>query len=252
MRRDEAGDVAEGELGMPVRRADDEDRQRAGRPPVGAEHLGAQHLRPAVEARDAGADDAAESTPLWPVRRGRIGIRIHHRRDDLTIARAATQYAAEGVLDLGLGGVRVRFQQSGAGHQQAGGADAALGGAVAQKGLLQGGQRAVGQPLDSADLGTRRLRHRHEAGAGGLPVDQHGAGAAVAGVAAHLGAGQAEPVAQHRRQPRHRRRLDGDVGAVDAKGDGRRREPHAAASCASPPAAARSARATISRAASTR
>ena len=49
-----------------------------------------------------------------------------------------------------------------------------------------------------------------EAGADRLAVEEHRAGAAVAGVAADLGAGQAELVAQHLGQPAHRVAEDRD------------------------------------------
>jgi hypothetical protein len=50
--------------------------------------------------------------------------------------------------------------------------------------------------LDRGDVAAVGLRRRHEAGAGLRAVDQHGAGAAIAGVAADLGAGEAEALAQ--------------------------------------------------------
>ena len=58
---------------------------------------------------------------------------------------------------------------------------------------------AVAQALDRLDRAARDLAHRHQAGADLSPVEQHRAGAAVAGVAADLGAGEAEIVAQRRR-----------------------------------------------------
>ena len=56
-------------------------------------------------------------------------------------------------------------------------------------------------------------RRRHQAGADRLAVEQHRAGAAVAGVAADLGAGQPQLVAQHRRQPRAPDGTDTETGA---------------------------------------
>ena len=58
---------------------------------------------------------------------------------------------------------------------------------------------------------------RRQAGADGLAVEQHRAGAAIAGIAADLGAGQPQILAQHLRQPAHRRRCDGRQPAVDGQ-----------------------------------
>ena len=49
----------------------------------------------------------------------------------------------------------------------------------------------------------------------GLAVEQHRAGAAIAGIAADLGAGEAEFVAQHGGKPARRRRRDLDLAAVE-------------------------------------
>ena len=76
---------------------------------------------------------------------------------------------------------------------------------------------AVGDPLDRDDLARRR---RAPAGTRQLftscAVEQHRAGAALALAAAFLGAGQAQLLAQHVEQPRHRVRLDGHAAAVHA------------------------------------
>ena len=68
---------------------------------------------------------------------------------------------------------------------------------VLQEGSLQRRQRAIGKTLHRTHRATFHRSGRHEAGAGRLAVEQHRAGAAVAGVAADLGAGQAEFVAQN-------------------------------------------------------
>ena len=58
-------------------------------------------------------------------------------------------------------------------------------------------RRAAGAgAFDGVDRRAIGLRRRHQAGADLRAVEQHGAGAAVAGVAADLGAGEAELVAQ--------------------------------------------------------
>jgi hypothetical protein len=55
---------------------------------------------------------------------------------------------------------------------------------------------ALLEPLDGADLVALGHRREHRAGLDGLAVDQHDARAAVRRVAAPVGAGQTEVVAQ--------------------------------------------------------
>ena len=59
------------------------------------------------------------------------------------------------------------------------------------------------------------LAGQHQAGVDRLAVDDHGAGAAVADVAAELGAGQIEMLAQQLQQRRFRRHRRAAVLAVD-------------------------------------
>ena len=90
------------------------------------------------------------------------------------------------------------------------------------EGALQGRKLAVfGKPLDSDDVAARRLSDRHEARAGLLAVDQHGAGAAVARIAADLGAGEAEFIAQGVRQARYGRQVERHRLAIDGETQGR-------------------------------
>src|SRR5262249_13703261 len=67
-----------------------------------------------------------------------------------------------------------------------------------EKSLLDGMQRAVGaaHALDGLDLAAAHLQCQHQAGLDGLAVDQNRAGAADAGLAATLGAGQVQIVAE--------------------------------------------------------
>ncbi len=96
-----------------------------------------------------------------------------------------------------------------------------------QERRLQGRQTAIGEPFHRAHRPPCDARRRHQAGAHRLAVEQHRAGAAVAGVAAHLGPGQPERLAQHRRQPLGRRPLIADRPAIDLELEGR--AAHAAA-----------------------
>lgn len=65
-------------------------------------------------------------------------MRVAHGLDDLEIAGAAAEHAAERILRLGLVGLRVALEQIIARHQHAGRADAALGRAMRVERLLQG------------------------------------------------------------------------------------------------------------------
>ena len=73
-----------------------------------------------------------------------------------------------------------------------------------QEGALKGCQRAVAvrETLDRLDSSALHLAHRHQAAADLLAVEKDRAGAAIAGVAADLGADEAQRVAQGRGQAR--------------------------------------------------
>ena len=77
----------------------------------------------------------------------------------------------------------------------------------------------LARPSTVRTAAARNTRRRNEAGADRFVVEHDRAGAAIAGVAADLGAGEMELVAQHRRQPPHRRHVDRDRGAVDREAD---------------------------------
>ena len=76
---------------------------------------------------------------------------------------------------------------------------------------------AVGHALDRLDLAAVGLDGEHRARLGALAVDVDGAGAAVARVAADVGAGQAEDVAQEvdEQEPR----LDVGLARLAVDGD---------------------------------
>ena len=92
-------------------------------------------------------------------RRPRSRAGVEDGGDDLAVAGAAAEHAAERVHDLGLGRARRARQQGGRRHQHAGRADAALGGAVAQEGGLQA-RTAVGRPSPSTVVTRRPPRWR--------------------------------------------------------------------------------------------
>src|SRR5262249_39448008 len=117
--------------------------------------------------------------------------------EDLRVPGAPAQVAGEGLADLVLARVRAAGEEVRRGHDQPGRAEAALDRARRHEGLLNRVQLAVRrQALDRHDLVSIRLRGEHETRADELPVEKHGARAALTQLAGVLRAGQAEPLAQ--------------------------------------------------------
>ena len=114
-----------------------------------------------------------------------------HGRHDLLVSGAAAEVARERLPDLGVARRRVCGKEGFQGHQDAGGAITALQAVLAAEGLLQRVQRvAVRQRFHRLDRGAVRLHRKHQAGAHRGAVQKHGAGAADAVLAAHVGAGK--------------------------------------------------------------
>ena len=122
------------------------------------------------------------------------------------IAGAAADIALEQFADLALAGARMLVAQIDRAHDHAGGAKAALKPMAVFEGGLHGMHGAVGfgQTLDGGDLGAAGLRCQHIAGLDRMAIHQHGAGAALGGVAAHMGAGQLQTLTQKLHQQRMR------------------------------------------------
>jgi hypothetical protein len=102
------------------------------------------------------------------------------------------------VLDLLLAGVGRVLQQRRGGHDHPRGAEAALQAVAVDEGLLD--RVALGplrQAFDAGDPPTLGLQRQHGAALHRLAVEQHRAGAALAGVAADMRAGQAQLLAQY-------------------------------------------------------
>ena len=233
-------EVAKGEAGMVVRRARGANGEPAppfvSRPKIGAERVSAANLGRPVQPLDRRADGTAGRGP--GVRSG-LGPGVADRIDDLGIAGAAAEHAAERFPRLGPGRARGARQERGGRHQHAGRADAALRRAVPQEGALQA-VRLAGrngrQPLDGGDLAADGGGGGRQAGADRLAVQQHRAGAAVAAIAADLGAGQVQRLAQHIREPPRRVDAQGSRHAVHGQMRRGRVEAHAGTrdeSCAS-------------------
>ena len=125
--------VAQGEAGARMRRAHDADPQRVGRNGIGAEEVAARHLGHAVDLLEARANGCTGGR--CRDRHGRR--RRHHGLDDLAVAGAAAEHAAQRILDLGAAGLGVAAQQFLGRHQHARRADAALGGAMGKERFLQ-------------------------------------------------------------------------------------------------------------------
>jgi hypothetical protein len=120
---------------------------------------------------------------------GGVEDRAHDRR----VARAATDVAADRLVDLVDGRVGVAGEQGLGRHDHAGRAEAALGGEPVEEGLLDVAELGpVGEPLDGRDVGAVDGGRGHEAGDHRRAVDQDRARAAGALRASALGTGQAE------------------------------------------------------------
>ncbi len=133
--------------------------------------------------------------------------------DDRAIARAAADIALQRVRQVVLA---MLVESLGGGrHHHAGGAIAALEGLGVVERLLDRMELAVlGQALDRRDLVALAAEGRHETGVERRAVDPHGAGAAVARVAALLDAEHLE-VAQEGAQALAGFRLGRVEAAVD-------------------------------------
>src|SRR6267142_567386 len=117
--------------------------------------------------------------------------------DDVRIARAAAEVAADCLSDVRLAGLLVARQQRAAGHHHPRRAVPALQPVLVPERFLDGVELAVLlQALHGADLRAVRLDREHRARLHRLDVEQHGAGAAVRGVAADVRPGQAQVLAQ--------------------------------------------------------
>src|SRR6266550_5365564 len=139
------------------------------------------------------------------------------RLDDVHVAGAAAEIAADPVSDLGLSGLLVLVEQPGGLHYHPRRAEAALETVLVPEGLLERLEgRPVGHPLDRPDLGAVRLDGEHRARLGALAVHVDRAGTAVARVAADVRTGEQEHIAQEvdEEQPGL------DVGFADLAVDG--------------------------------
>ena len=116
--------------------------------------------------------------------------------DDLLVAGAAADVAADGHLDLVLGWVGHLVDEGRARHDHAGDAESALDGAHGAEGVDEGLLLLVGQALHGHDVAPVGQARGEDARLGGAVVHEHGAGAARALGAAVLDGGELEVIAQ--------------------------------------------------------
>src|SRR4029450_9556924 len=116
---------------------------------------------------------------------------------DLVIAGAPAEIAGKTETDFLFGRILVLLKQGARRDQEARRTDTALQGRVLDELALQRVELvAVRHALDGLDLAAPGVGAEDEAGANELAVEHDAAGAAVAGAAPFLGAGEAQPVAQ--------------------------------------------------------
>src|SRR4051794_26831884 len=134
---------------------------------------------------------------------------------DALIAAAAADVAGHRVPDLVMRRLRILRQERSCLHDLPGLAEAALRHVDLAPRLLHGMIAGRMQALDGRDLAVCDVGHRRDAGARGLVVDHHGAGAAQRLAAAILRARQPELVAQIPQQRQARIAIPGLFLSVD-------------------------------------
>src|SRR5262249_19925004 len=120
-----------------------------------------------------------------------------HRANDLVVAGAAAKIAGEPIAHLRFGRIGIAVEQRFGGDQDPRRADAALRSVELEETALQRVQFvALRHPLDGLDLFAVGLDRKHQARTDHGAVDHDGAGAAIAGAASFLGAGQHQLVTE--------------------------------------------------------
>src|SRR5258708_28165113 len=150
-----------------------------------------------------------------------------HGLDDVVIARAAAEVALEAFADLLLARARVLLEQAAGRHDHARRTEAALQTVLLPEALLHGVQLAVpGKALDGGHLAAVGLDREERAGLHRPSVEPYRAGAALAGVAAHVGAGEAQRFAEIKDEQQAGRHLAlAPPGGVPLPDRGPRRPP---------------------------
>src|SRR5260370_10847668 len=139
---------------------------------------------------------------------------------DALVRAATADVAANGIVDVGVGGVGFLGKQGDGGHDLSGLAVAALRNVFFHPGLLHGMAAVRRKAFDGGDFLARDAGNRGDAGTGGFAVDVHGTGSAERHAAAELGAGHIQGVTKHPEQRHVRADIDGLRFAVQGKTDG--------------------------------
>src|SRR5262249_28749292 len=125
-----------------------------------------------------------------------IPCRLLDRLDDVDVAGAPADIALDGLADLRFARVGIRIEEGLGRHQHPRRAVAALQCVRVAEGLLQRMQFAIlREPLDRLDRSAVGLDGEHHAALDRIAVVEDGARSAIAGVAAHVRAGEIEVVA---------------------------------------------------------
>src|SRR5689334_18780744 len=162
-----------------------------------------------------------------------LGLLPQHRRvldrlDDVHVAGAAADVAADRPADLVFRRGGVVLEQRGADEHHARSAETALQAMLLVKAGLHGREAGRGcQSLHGRDAATVSLHRELSARLDGFAVDQHRAGAAARGVASDMRAGKPEVGAKEVDEEDARLDIPAALGAVD-----HHRDPHLPASFA--------------------
>ena len=142
------------------------------------------------------------------------------RPEDAHMRAAAAEVRLHVRPDVGVGGIDVLPEQCLRAHHHAGDAIAALRRLLLDECPLHGaGILDRAEPLDGSDLAALEEKDRRHTGEGGLAVDEHGAGAAVARIAADLSTFKPQILAQHLAEPVSGRSGDLDLPTVERETD---------------------------------
>src|SRR5205814_713953 len=129
--------------------------------------------------------------------------------EDARIGAAPADVALHGPADLGFAGVWLVAQERHGGHDHAGRAVAALESVRVEEGLLHGMEVSTAlQAFDGGDLLAGGDLDRRDARAHRLPVEQHGARAALRFPAAVFRPGEIQIVAQYEEEAARRLHID--------------------------------------------
>jgi hypothetical protein len=143
-----------------------------------------------------------------------------HSPDDFVVSSAAAEVPGELEADFVFGGIMSLIEQGFGSNQEAGRADAALQGSAFEEALLQWMQVALlGEALDRLELCAFSFGGQDDAAIDRQAVHQHGAGAAVAVVAALFGTRQPQIFSEHFQKALPRFAKELGCFAVDSGGD---------------------------------